>query len=102
MEEVCVEGRDERRSLLDVFAPLALQVLYLVEAAVDTRGEACDAGLLSPPFFASSVRSMEAWTSRRALLIPSTAPPKFQTHCLRLRVRLFVARSSQISSGYVP
>jgi len=29
----------------------------------------------------------------------STAPQKFQTHCLRLRARLFVARSSQISSG---
>jgi len=32
----------------------------------------------------------------------STAPQKFQTHCLRLRARLFVARSSQISSGYAP
>jgi len=28
----------------------------------------------------------------------STAPQKFQTHRLRLRARLFVARSSQISS----
>jgi len=32
----------------------------------------------------------------------STAPQKFLTHCLRLRVRLFVARSLQISSGYAP
>ena len=74
-----VQDRIDPPEILDAFAHLALQVLYLVKAAVDTRGEACDAGPLSPPFFASSVRSMEAWTSRRALLIlspgGSSGPP---------------------------
>lgn len=73
------QDRIDFPDIRDAFAYLVLQVLYLVEAAVDTRGEACAAGLFRPPFFASSVRSREARTSRRAspILSPggSSGPP---------------------------
>jgi hypothetical protein len=74
-----VQDRIDLPDIGNAFAHLVLQVFYFVEAAVDTRGEACAAGLLRPFFFVCSVRSREARTSRRASVIlspgGSSGPP---------------------------